>query len=166
MRRPWIATLATVAAAVAAAPAAAEPPPEPVDPPLVPRGPVPDPVDPAIADGSAQQALDAARARWRATGLRSYRYRARRICFCAPRYTRAARIVVRRGHPADPPARLRRVATVPRLLRRVQDAIDDRVASLTVRYGGRGVPHVIAVDVSRMIADEEYTFRVRRFRPG
>jgi Family of unknown function (DUF6174) len=40
--------------------------------------------DPAIADGSLQHNLDAARHRWKAAGLRSYRYEIRRQCFCVP----------------------------------------------------------------------------------
>ena len=153
--RSW--TIAAVAAAVlagggaATVPAAAQAP--------------QDEVDPAIADGSAQQALGAARDRWQATGLRSYRYRASRQCFCTAQFTRPGRVVVRRGRTIEPPRRLRAIASVPRLFHQVQKAIDDRVASLTVRYGGRGVPRTISVDVSRMIADEEYGFAVRRFRP-
>jgi hypothetical protein len=56
--------------------------------------------------------------------------------------------VVRRGKSIDPPARLRAVASVPRLLRKVQRAIDDRVAELSVRYGRRGVPRSIAINRS------------------
>jgi hypothetical protein len=122
-----------------------------------------DDVDPAIADGSAQRALDAARERWHATGIRSYRFRLGILCFCTVATRRPALIVVRRGKPVDPPARLRAVATVPRLLREVQQAIDDRVADLSVRYGRRGVPRTIAIDRSRMIADEEIGYDVDRF---
>jgi hypothetical protein len=121
-------------------------------------------VDPAIADGSAQRRLDAARARWDAAGLRSYRFRIARQCFCPPEYTARRVLEVRRGRPQHPPADLLNVATVPRLLRVVQRAIDDRVASLEVRYGRRGVPRAIAVDRSRMIADEEVGYRVDRVR--
>jgi hypothetical protein len=123
-----------------------------------------DDVDPSIADGSAQGALDAARAHWRATGIRSYRFRVRSECFCPPAFRRPESIVVRRGRPVRPPAHLRVVASVPRLQRTVQDAIDDRVGGLSVRYGRRGVPRRIAIDRSRMIADEEVGYVVDRFR--
>ena len=43
----------------------------------------PNPPDPAIVDGSAQKALDRARAKWKKAKIRSYRYEARRVCFCA-----------------------------------------------------------------------------------
>jgi hypothetical protein len=146
--------LALAAAMLASLPAAAQP---------AVRG---DDVDPAIADGSAQRALDAARERWRATSIRSYRFRLRIQCFCRPETRLPALIVVRRGKPVDPPARLRAVATVPRLLREVQKAIDDRVADLSVRYGRRGVPRSIEIDRSRMIADEEIGYVVDRLSTG
>jgi hypothetical protein len=122
-------------------------------------------VDPEIADGSAQRRLDAARERWRDTGLRSYRFRVRRECFCPLQFTAPALIVVRHGDPVDPPRRLRGVATVPRLQRKVQRAIDHRVEGLTVRYSRRGVPRAISINPSTMIADEEVGFFVDRFRP-
>jgi hypothetical protein len=123
-----------------------------------------DDVDPEIADGSAQRALDAARERWRDAAIGSYRFRIRILCFCAPRFTRPAVIVVRDGRPVDPPRRLRRVATVPRLQRAVQEAIDDRVDGLSVRYGRRGVPRGVAIDHERMLADEESTYVVNWIR--
>jgi hypothetical protein len=125
-----------------------------------------DVVDPSIADGSAQRALDAARARWRATGLRSYRFRVARRCFCNPAANAPAVIVVRDGRPVDPPRRLRFVATVTRLFRKVQHAIDDRVDGLSVRYGSRrGIPRSISIDFVRMLADEEVSYVVDRFKP-
>jgi hypothetical protein len=123
-----------------------------------------DTVDPDIADGSAQRALDAARARWRAFDVHSYRYRAQLQCFCTPGTIAPAVLVVRAGKPVDPPARLRGIATVPRIFRRVQEAIDDRVAGLSVRYGKRGVPRSVQIDPSLMIADEEIGYVVGRVR--
>ena len=151
--RTWLVlALAVALAALVSATTAAQP------------APPGDGVDPAIADGSAQRELDAARERWRAAGIRSYRFEARIECFCAPGTRRPELIVVHRGKPIDPPARLRAIATVPRLLRKVQGAIDDRVARLSVRYGRRGVPRSIAIDRSLMIADEEMGYVVDRFR--
>ena len=123
-------------------------------------------VDPGIANGTAQEKLDAAKSRWRATGIRSYRFRVSRICFCGPPTTTPAVITVRRGHPVDPPRRLRRVATIWRLFSVVQNAIDARVDGLTARYGRvRGIPRSIAVDPERNLADEEVGYEVDRFRP-
>lgn len=121
--------------------------------------------DPEIVDGSAQKALDAARKRWRAFGVRSYRFRVQLLCFCSNRHTAPVVIEVRRGRAVDPPRHLRDVATVPRLHRTVQQAIDDRVEGLSVRYGRRGVPRSISIDPSRMIADEQFGYSVGRVRP-
>lgn len=122
--------------------------------------------DPRIVDGSAQRALDAARAEWKTyDGHAHYRLRIRTDCFCAPDVRRARTIEVRDGRPVEPPpAHLRSYATVRRLFARVQETIDDQVAGLTAEYGAHGVPRTIFVDVSRMIADEEHGVSVVRFR--
>lgn len=121
--------------------------------------------DPRIVDGTAQRELDAARTRWRAYGQRHYRMRIATDCFCTPDTRRARRIEVLDGRPVQrPPAHLRGYATVWRLFSRVQDAIDDEVAGLTVEYDAHGVPRELFVDVSHMIADEEHGVRVVRFR--
>ena len=120
--------------------------------------------DPAITDGSAQRALDKARARFRAANVRSYRVRIARGCFCPEEIRKPRTITVRRGVPVKPPAHLKDVATVPRMFQRIQGAIDDGVAGLTVTYGKRGVPRKITIDVSRLIADEESYYSIDRFR--
>ncbi|MCW3017095.1 MAG: hypothetical protein JWO02_4187 [Solirubrobacterales bacterium] len=119
--------------------------------------------DPGIADGSAQRALDAARARWTAAHVSSYRVRVAHGCFCPPQYTRPRTITVRGGVPRRPPAHLKDVATVPRMFRRIQGSIDDGVAGLAVTYGARGVPRSITIDVSRRIIDEEAYYTIDRF---
>jgi hypothetical protein len=124
----------------------------PTQPPSTPAG--------SIRDGSAQRALDRARERWREAGIRTYRFRLIRQCFCPQA---EPLLKVRRGKPVGAPSDFRSVATVPRLHRRVQDAIDDEVAGLTVRYGKRGVPRLIAIDGREYIADDEVAYRVRRF---
>lgn len=167
--RPRIALLLATAvllggaAAVAGAPAGAIP--TPPSPPTA-RQP---PVDPAIADGSAQRALDAARERWAEAEIGSYAMRARISCFCDRQTTRPRTLVVRDGRPArvrgkPVPVALRPYATVSRLFARVQAAIDDRVALLTVRYDRRGVVRGLYVDRSFSIADEERGITVDRFR--
>jgi hypothetical protein len=120
--------------------------------------------DPAITDGSAQRAVDRARAAWAKAGIRTYRVRVALGCFCPEEVRKPRTLTVRRGSPVRPPAHLKAVATVPRMFRIVQGAIDDRVAGLTVTYGGRGVPRSIAIDVSRQIADEESFYTIDRFK--
>ena len=39
------------------------------------------------------------------------------------------------------------------------------VAGLTVRYGKRGVPSLISIDGSLLIADDELGYTIRRFTP-
>ncbi|MEA2219450.1 MAG: hypothetical protein QOJ35_2076 [Solirubrobacteraceae bacterium] len=119
--------------------------------------------DPGIADGSKQRRLDRARRDWRAAGLRSYRYMLTRTCYCPPL---ARTIVVHAGRPAaDTPKELADEATVPRLFRRIQRAIDAKVARISVTYGRRGVPRSIYVDVDRRIADEEIGYEIGQFTP-
>jgi len=125
----------------------------------------PEAPDPSIADGRAQRALDRARERWAARGPRGYRMRLRLACFCPPEVTAARTVRVRRGRSTGTvPEVLRPFATVPRLFARVQAAIDAGAASLTVTYAtGTGRPTSLAIDRSRLIADEETGLTVSGF---
>ncbi len=120
--------------------------------------------DPGIADGSKQRALSSARKAWKARGVRSYTYELSVNCFCPP--TTGVKIVVRNGLPsARTPSRLKDQATVPRLFRTIQEAIDRKVARLVVTYGPRGVPRSIYIDRDERIADEEVGYLIRKFAP-
>jgi len=142
-------TLALVATA-AVAPAGAQAPP-------------PNPVDPHIADGSAQTALDTARERWKALSIRSYDYEVRRSCFCPG--SGWIRIKVRGSSPSKGSAKTAKdLATVPRLHRVIQSAIDGKSHELTVKYGARGVPTQISVNSIQYVADEEQYLSIRRFK--
>ncbi len=81
-------------------------------------------------------------------------------CFCPPQITKPRTLTVRRGSPVRPPSHLTKVATVPRLFRVIQKAIDARVVGLTALYRARGVPKSIAIDVSGMVADEESAYKI------
>ena len=120
-------------------------------------------VDPHITDGSAQHDLAVATARWHVLGGPDYHYSVERLCFCTPSYRGPSQIVVRGGQPLGAAQAFSDVATVPRLFAIVQQAIDDEVASLTVRYDVRGVPVSIDIDRNRLIIDEEMSYRVRDF---
>jgi hypothetical protein len=120
--------------------------------------------DPAIANGSAQRRLDAARRRWRRAGIHNYRLDLDRACFCPP--DDGVVIFVRNDRPVNAPATLRGVATILRLFRVVQGAIDDGVADLSVSYGRRGIPRRIRIDGHLMLSDDEVTYRVERFWRG
>lgn len=120
-------------------------------------------VAPAIADGSAQTALDAARARWKRVGPRSYSEEIRLTCCCVP-LPRWVPIVVGGGVPTRATQRRTgELATVPRQFRLVQQAIDARLSGLTVRYGDRGQPTLIAFDPLDFVSDDEATYAFRRF---
>jgi Family of unknown function (DUF6174) len=129
-------------------------------------GPVTDVVDPQILDGTEQRRLDSARDRWRRRGAHHYRLRLALRCFCPSEITAPAVIFVRNGHPLNARSHLRRAATVTRLLRIVQSAIDERVSGLSVRYDSRGIPRSIGIDSRRQIADDELEYRVDRFWRG
>ncbi len=120
--------------------------------------------DPRIADGSAQRALDAARAKWGAKGSTTYTHEVRLSCFCAP--SGYERITLRGGKLGPVPEVLDEVATVPRQFRVVQQAIDRGVAELTVRYAERGNPLQISIDRFRRTADEELYYTMRRLKLG
>jgi hypothetical protein len=120
--------------------------------------------DPQIADGTEQRRLDSARGVWRGLGIDSYSFRVQRQCFCPTDVTKPRVMVVRKGRPVGKiPSHLRAVATVPRLHKMVQEAIDKEVARLDVRYGARGVPTHVYIDRSFRIADEEDAYLVDRF---
>jgi hypothetical protein len=120
--------------------------------------------DPAITNGSKQRALTGARKDWKVQGVSSYSYLLTVSCYCPP--VTEFKVVVRKGSPAAKAAREHKEqATVPRLFRTIQRAIDDKVAKLAVSYGPRGVPRSIYIDRDKRIADEEVGYIVRRFAP-
>jgi hypothetical protein len=120
-------------------------------------------VDPGIANGTAQQQLNAAKQRWQTAQVSNYHYTVERQCFCTPSFRGPVTIVVRNDKPQNTPAGFEDVATVPLLHAIVQKAIDDNVDRLGVRYDRRGVPLSIAIDGSVMIADDEITYLVSGF---
>ncbi|HMT04051.1 MAG: hypothetical protein KDB48_01375 [Solirubrobacterales bacterium] len=124
----------------------------------------PSPVDPAITDGSAAGELSRARSRWDSRGVRSYRLKVDRMCFCAP--PGAAVVTVRRGKVVKVSVKgWGGPFTVPGLFRIVDRAVMSEVAVLDVRYNARlGFVNYLAIDVSPMIADDEVRYRVTAFR--
>jgi len=130
------------------------------------QAPAAGPGAPSIADGTAQQELDAARQRWQAAGVNDYHFTVERVCFCLPAFRGPETIVVRDGEPMAVTAAFRDVATVPRLHAIVQKAIDDRVERLGVTYNSLGVPLSISIDRRVPIADDEITYNVSAFTVG
>ena len=149
------ALLVPVLVLLLAAPAAGQSP----SPPIAPRSTP----DRSIRDGSAQRELDRARRRWRRAGIHNYRFSLSRQCFCPPV---SWVLFVRDDKPAGAPAEARKLATARRLHRRVQQAIDDRVAGLTVRYDRRGMPRSLHIDGRQNVADDEVGYTVDGFWRG
>ena len=118
--------------------------------------------DPHIADGTLQHKLDAARKKWKAAHVSSYRYEIQVSCFCPPA-TKPNVFTVKKGAPAKYPSGYKSLATVPRLFKTIQGAIDDNVANLNVSYGKRGVPTSIYIDRAYNVADEEVGYTVKHF---
>jgi len=131
-----------------------------------PRPPSPNGGEPdrSITNGSAQRKLDGARRRWRRAGIHNYRFELERSCFCVQRGSVV--LFVRDDRPVDAPATLRDVATVRRLHRTVQGAIDDEVPGLSVAYDRRGIPRSIGIDRIRFAIDDEVSYSVERFWRG
>jgi hypothetical protein len=116
--------------------------------------------DPDITSGAAARNLAAAVDRWRAAKVRSYGYDVRVSCFCAP--GGPERVVVRGGRPRKGASE--QFGSVPRLHRLVRRKIQERVESLEVDYDKRGVPRRISIDHRRLVADDEITYAVERFK--
>jgi hypothetical protein len=123
----------------------------------------PNPTDPYIANGSAEKALDKARAKWKRAKIRSYDYEARRSCFCPTTGFHTVRV---RGNRISGTAYsdIKEIATVPRLFKVIQTAIDEKSHKLTVTYGTYGVPKQISIDRIENVIDEEQYFTIRRFK--
>ena len=116
----------------------------------------------SAATSTPQQRLDTARKQWKAGHLSSYRYEVTVSCFCAPRNGHLF-YAVRNGVPRLPKNGEKSVASVPRLFRKIRDAINRHVARIDVTYGRRGVPKSIYIDGSANIADDEVTYTITHF---
>ncbi len=124
--------------------------------------PLPAKHDPHIADGTLQHKLDAARKKWKAAHVRSYRYEIQVSCFCPPP-SKPNVFTVKGGVAKKYPSGRKSIATVPRLFKTIQAAIDDDVANLNVSYGKRGIPRSIYIDRAYNVADEEVGYAVKHF---
>jgi hypothetical protein len=121
-------------------------------------------VDPAIADGSAQTALDSARRTWKRRGPKSYTYRLQLSCYCTTDSVQPHTYVVRKRRPVHPPKGFKNVATMWRSLKLVQEAIDDRVDALDVEYYPSGALKLLQVDRYRRAIDDEYSWSLDKIR--
>lgn len=131
------------------------------------------PVQPQMDFAQAQKDLDSARALWNSKKLTTYSLIQTKSCFCMEDYTRAMMYNVLSGVIntgtlvyADDGTKVSIEAnlhTVDQAFALIQDAIDNKVANVTVSYDTTyGYPTTIAIDVNAMMADEEqyYSFKL------
>ena len=119
--------------------------------------------------GPEETALASARARWEATGFTAYTYQYRLSCFCPPQLLETAQVSVSDGHvtavylidsasPA-PPETLGMYDTIDGLFDRLEADLARDPVQFDVTYDEEaGFPTSASVDISRQIADEEYSF--------
>ena len=119
--------------------------------------------------GPEEEALASARARWDATGLTSYTYTYRMACFCPPQILETALVSVSEGQvtgvylvdsarPASPET-FDLYHTIDGLFDRLDANLAQEPAQFEVTYHREaGYPTSADVDISRQIADEEYSF--------
>lgn len=115
--------------------------------------------------------LNAARRLWGNAALRDYRYEVRSVCECLQggRWISLTVIsgAVRSGTYLDTETPLENrflqaLPTIPALFDRIQHAIDESAVLLQVEYAaGDGHPVLINVDISRAVADEEFSLQSR-----
>lgn len=126
----------------------------------------PQPVRPFVPSADEDPDVLAAWQDWQARDVDDYVISVRLSCFCVPR--EAVRTVVRgdrtvrvtRGERVLPPGRGWSVDEVYELVSRAMPESD----SVDVEWSRQGVPTRVAVDPSRLVADDEryYTVSVRR----
>lgn len=123
-----------------------------------------DRVDPAIADGSAARELNRARARWKGSSVRRYRFRVKRVCYCVPPANAVVRVHGRRAVRVSPRGWLG-PRNVPQLYRVIGEAIKSKAAKLEVAYHPKsGYPRRIYIDYLALGADDEIGYSVRWLR--
>jgi hypothetical protein len=85
------------------------------------------------------------------------------VCFCPS--TNWHTVNVRDGVPSKRVhPDVKDIATVPRLFRQIQRAIDNRAHALTVTYSTHGVPKKVTIDTYANVIDEEQYFSIRGFK--
>jgi len=132
-----------------------------------------EPTQPEVDFAQLQNNLDAARTLWNSKKLSTYSLIQTRSCFCMEDYTRAMMYNVVNGIIntwslvyADDDTKVTietQLNTVEQAFDMIQEAIDSKVANLTVQYDWLfGYPTSIAIDRDFMIADEEmyYSFKL------
>jgi len=128
-------------------------------------------------DDSPARELARARNRWRREAPRDYSYDFEMYCFCGGDLTRTATVRVRNGAVYEvvyadngrpvPPENRSAYRTIDGLFELIGDAINRDADHIDIEYDSRyGYPRSASIDYRFRWADDEVSFRVRRFRPG
>ena len=125
------------------------------------------------SSGTNQAELDKNIALWNASGINSYDYTYRRLCYCLPEEDVVVSVVdgevVKAVYsPSGTPLSgddLDRLLTIDDLFAVIQDSISNNVASIDVFYNAnRGYPVKVYIDIDERLADEEITHVLVDFR--
>src|SRR5262245_17124117 len=120
-----------------------------------------------------QQLLDQNAARWRDANLSTYQYVYERSCFCVPHDHLVIFVVNKQVSEAFripsgtylTPQELATVRSVDGLFALAQDAINRRVASLSVTYHPQyGYPELIRIDNTADAVDDEVSYVARNLQ--
>lgn len=134
------------------------------------------PPPPPTSGAPTDSSLAANLARWSGTGIDSYRYRFRWICFCVIEYVRVVEITVVRGavvsvvdvdtgRTLDAQA-VANYKTIEGLFKFVRESMDYSPAHIDVGFDPHlGYPSVAYVDYVSNIADDEQGFQAYALRP-
>lgn len=133
-----------------------------------------DPIDPTAPDDrpATRAAFDSARQRWDALGISDYQYQYRRLCFCAPPATAAARVTVRgdrvvevvlveSGQAVDPAG----YPTIDGVFAQIGEALANDADIVRVDYDpALAYPVDVYLDPNTGVADEEQRLELRAFQ--
>lgn len=155
--------------------------PEPINSPAPPIGNKPDPKMPQI-----KRRYEANLKKWQARKLQNYTFTLQRSCFCLPEYTTPMTITVNNGKIVSAVAESLmveikddgsettpkmvdvsdRAMTVDQLFNEIKQAIDNKAASVNVKYDARwGYPRSIYIDLDTRMADEEIALTSTALKP-
>ncbi|KTB47504.1 DUF6174 domain-containing protein [Dehalogenimonas alkenigignens] len=124
-----------------------------------------------------QRDLNGAKAKWGATGITDYEYHLRVACFCPPDIVSPVVVKVANGvnigvaYSKEPKEVtndfFKPFDTIDKLFVIIQKALDDKVASLDVKYHpAYGYPVSISIDRIENAIDDEIAYFVDTFNPA
>ena len=131
-----------------------------------------------VLSPAERRALEAARARWEASGITAYTVESRYLCFCGPHLLAWTRLTIRGDsvvatEPLEPLPRgaepdLAGWRTVSQLFTTIAEADrDDILEDVTATYDAAlGYPRTIALRCTPAVADCGITYELRNLQPN